>query len=79
MEVTAPTGERFAFALDPFRRQCLIEGLDEIGLTLAREAAIAAYEAKAPMLGWDMPGPSADRRLGLRFGQGAMDARMGRQ
>jgi 3-isopropylmalate/(R)-2-methylmalate dehydratase small subunit len=46
MEVSAPTGESFAFAMDPFRRRCLIEGLDEIALTLASEAAIRAYELR---------------------------------
>ncbi len=40
----------FAFGFDPFRRDCLIQGLDEIALTLTRHAAIAAYEAKAPLL-----------------------------
>ena len=34
------------FALDPFRRTCLLEGLDRIGLTLRHEADIAAYEAR---------------------------------
>jgi len=42
--VTTPFQDRFAFTLDPFRRQCLMEGLDEIGLTLARDAAIARFE-----------------------------------
>ena len=70
MDVSAPTGESFAFALDPFRRECLLQGLDEIGLTLASEAAIAAHEAKSPLLGWKMPQPAAERRLGLRFGGG---------
>ena len=46
MEVSAPTGETFSFSLDPFRRRCLIEGLDEIALTLASEAAISAYESR---------------------------------
>lgn len=45
MTVTTPYQDRFAFALDPFRRQCLMEGLDEIGLTLARDTAISKYEA----------------------------------
>ncbi len=45
MTVTTPYQDRFAFALDPFRRRCLMEGLDEIGLTLARDAAITGYEA----------------------------------
>jgi 3-isopropylmalate/(R)-2-methylmalate dehydratase small subunit len=46
MTVTTPYQDRFQFALDPFRRDCLVCGLDEIGLTLASEAAIAAYEAR---------------------------------
>ena len=45
MTVTTPFQDRFAFDLDPFRRRCLMEGLDEIGLTLARDAAITGYEA----------------------------------
>ena len=44
MTVTTPYQDRFAFTLDPFRRRCLMEGLDEIGLTLARDAAIATFE-----------------------------------
>jgi 3-isopropylmalate/(R)-2-methylmalate dehydratase small subunit len=46
MTVTTPFQDRFAFPLDPFRRDCLMKGLDEIGLTLESEAAIAAYEAR---------------------------------
>lgn len=34
----------FDFAIDPFRRHCLLNGLDDIGLTLEHEADIAAYE-----------------------------------
>ena len=37
----------FTFAMDAFRRKCLIEGLDEIALTLASDDAISAYEAHA--------------------------------
>ena len=44
MSVTTPFQDRFAFALDPFRRRCLMEGLDEIGLTLARDTAISNFE-----------------------------------
>ncbi len=44
MTVTA-AGAHFPFVLDPFRRRCLLEGLDEIGLTLRSEAQIDAYEA----------------------------------
>jgi 3-isopropylmalate/(R)-2-methylmalate dehydratase small subunit len=37
-------GLALKFEVDAFRRQCLLEGLDDIGLTLAHEAKIAAYE-----------------------------------
>jgi 3-isopropylmalate/(R)-2-methylmalate dehydratase small subunit len=33
--------------MDPFRKRCLLEGLDNIGLTLESEKAIADFEAKA--------------------------------
>jgi len=45
MTVTTPFQDRFVFDLDPFRRQCLMEGLDEIGITLARDTAISKYES----------------------------------
>jgi 3-isopropylmalate/(R)-2-methylmalate dehydratase small subunit len=53
MTVTTPFQDRFPFALDPFRRDCLMRGLDEIGLTLARDTAISKYEsAVARMRPW---------------------------
>ena len=42
--VTTPFQDRFSFDIDPFRKNCLIEGLDEVGLTLTRGEAIARYE-----------------------------------
>lgn len=45
MSVTTPFQDRFAFAMDSFRRDCLMQGLDEIGLTLARDTAISKYES----------------------------------
>ena len=42
--VTTPFQDRFQFAIDPFRRDCLLQGLDEIGMTLAMDARISAYE-----------------------------------
>lgn len=42
--VTSEFQDRFAFAVDPFRKQCLLEGLDEIALTLGNDGAIAAFE-----------------------------------
>jgi 3-isopropylmalate/(R)-2-methylmalate dehydratase small subunit len=50
--VTTPFQDRFTFEIDPFRKHCLLGGLDEVGLTLARQDAIAGYEAKA---GADLP------------------------
>jgi len=44
--VTTPFQDRFRFEIDPFRKHCLLNGLDEVGLTLARDNAIAGYEAK---------------------------------
>ena len=38
----------FGFEIDEFRRYCLLNGLDSIGLTLQHEAAISAFEAKQP-------------------------------
>jgi 3-isopropylmalate dehydratase/3-isopropylmalate/(R)-2-methylmalate dehydratase small subunit len=43
--VTTPFQDRFHFEIDPFRKSCLIGGLDEIGLTIKRDAAISAFEA----------------------------------
>jgi 3-isopropylmalate/(R)-2-methylmalate dehydratase small subunit len=45
--VTATDGTVFAFEIDPFRKHCLLNGLDDIGLTLAKVDAIDAYEARA--------------------------------
>lgn len=51
--VTTPFQDRFAFVIDPFRKHCLLEGLDEIGMTLARDAAISSYEtSRAASLPW---------------------------
>lgn len=46
--VTTRFQDRFTFEIDPFRKHCLLEGLDEVGLTLAMESRIAAYEARQP-------------------------------
>lgn len=42
--VTTPFQDRFAFEIDPFRKHCLTNGLDEIGLTLASEDVIGRHE-----------------------------------
>lgn len=44
--VTTKFQDRFAFTIDPFRKACLLGGLDEIGITLASEGAISAFEAR---------------------------------
>ena len=43
--VTTQFQDRFTFEIDPFRKACLMGGLDEVGLTMARGDAIADYEA----------------------------------
>lgn len=44
--VTTPFQDRFEFEIDPFRKHCLMNGVDEIGLTLKSSDAISAYETK---------------------------------
>lgn len=44
--VTTPFQDRWSFEIDPFRKFCLSEGLDEVGLTLKSDAAITAYETR---------------------------------
>jgi 3-isopropylmalate/(R)-2-methylmalate dehydratase small subunit len=44
LKVTDGGAIDFSFEVDPFRRKCLLQGLDDIGLTCAHEAEIAAYE-----------------------------------
>lgn len=44
--VTTPGGDRHAFEIDAFRRHCLLNGLDDIGLTLQHVAEIKAYEER---------------------------------
>ena len=44
--IVTASGEVIAFDVDPFRKHCLLNGLDDIGLTLRRADAIRAYEAR---------------------------------
>ena len=46
-EIRGPDGGIVKFEIDPFRKHCLINGLDDIGLTLEKGEHIAAYESKA--------------------------------
>jgi 3-isopropylmalate/(R)-2-methylmalate dehydratase small subunit len=50
--VTDNQGFRVSFEIDPFRKFCLLEGLDDIGLTLRHAAALDAYEKQHDEAGW---------------------------
>ncbi len=56
-KVTSDRQDRFAFEIDPFRKHCLMNGLDEIALTLDRGEAIDRYETdRTEARGWMMTG-----------------------
>lgn len=42
--VTGPDGKAYPFTIDAFRKKCLLEGLDDIGITLQHDPAISAFE-----------------------------------
>jgi 3-isopropylmalate/(R)-2-methylmalate dehydratase small subunit len=50
--VTDSQGFKATFEIDPFRKFCLLEGLDDIGLTLRHEAALDSFETKHDEAGW---------------------------
>jgi len=50
--VTDSDGFKATFEIDPFRKFCLVEGLDDIGLTLRHEAALDAYEKQHNEATW---------------------------
>jgi len=52
-------GFHAGFEIDAFRKFCLVEGLDDIGLTLRHEAALDAYEAKHDQDNWSKPRAAA--------------------
>jgi 3-isopropylmalate/(R)-2-methylmalate dehydratase small subunit len=56
--VTTPAGDTFSFEIDPYRKHCLINGLDDIGMTLQHAGDIRAYEQRraieAPWLFTDL-------------------------
>ncbi|MCD6074603.1 MAG: 3-isopropylmalate dehydratase, small subunit [Rhodospirillales bacterium] len=45
-EITRPDGGKIKFDIDPFKKHCLLNGLDDIGLTLQKDKKIASYEEK---------------------------------
>ncbi len=46
--VTLPDGQELGFPIDPFRKMCLLQGMDDLGYLLSKEPEIAAYEARSP-------------------------------
>ena len=44
--ITRPDGQELAFKVDAFQRDCLLKGLDEIGMTMQKDKAISSYEQK---------------------------------
>ena len=48
--IASSDGAVFTFDVDPFKKHCLLNGLDDIGLTMEKESDITAYEAKASQL-----------------------------
>ncbi|MGD9864770.1 MAG: 3-isopropylmalate dehydratase small subunit, partial [Pseudodonghicola sp.] len=46
-EITTSDGEVIPFEVDSFKKHCLLEGLDDIGLTMAHASEIAGFEARA--------------------------------
>ena len=46
-EIRGPDGGTVKFEIDPFRKHCLLNGLDDIGLTMEKKSSIDSYEAKA--------------------------------
>ncbi len=57
--VSDDQGFRAGFTMDPFRRYCLMEGLDDIGLTLRHSDALDAYEKQHDRAVWAAPRPEA--------------------
>ncbi|MBV8830584.1 MAG: 3-isopropylmalate dehydratase small subunit [Acidobacteriaceae bacterium] len=47
--LTLPNGQKVTFPIDEFARQCMLEGVDELGYILAQEPPIAAYESRRPL------------------------------
>jgi len=45
-EITRPDGSKISFEVDPFKKHCLLNGLDDIGLTLQKVTAIDTFETK---------------------------------
>ncbi len=48
-QLTLPDGSNTQFSIDEFARQCMLQGVDELGYILAQSDAIASYEAARPL------------------------------
>ena len=48
-EIRGPDGGVIKFSIDPFRKKCLMEGLDDIGLTMQKAAKIQGFEEQAAL------------------------------
>jgi 3-isopropylmalate/(R)-2-methylmalate dehydratase small subunit len=46
-EIRGPDGGKVKFEIDPFRKHCLLNGLDDVGLTMVKKDQIASYEDRA--------------------------------
>ncbi len=57
--VTDDEGFSASFEVDPFRKYCLLNGLDDIGLTLRHEVALDSFEAKHDAEFWTLPVPAS--------------------
>ena len=51
-EIRGPDGGKVKFEIDPFRKHCLINGLDDIGLTMEKKKSIDSFEAKLKERAW---------------------------
>ena len=59
--ITGPDGGTISFDIDPFKKHCLLNGLDDIGLTMEKEGAISEFEKKRAA---SMPWLNAERAAG---------------
>ena len=51
-EIRGPDGGKVKFEIDPFRKHCLLNGLDDIGLTMEKKSSIDAYETRLKERAW---------------------------
>ena len=61
--IKGPDGGEISFEIDPFRKHCLLNGLDDIGLTMEKSSKIEAFEDKLKQRAWASPSllPSGEK------------------